>query len=169
LFEVLLGTQARKSSRQLAQREQVCRNSAAINGPFELACTIEATHLAANALSMLLDWMIDVPIAVHRGAENFGKRKHTGMLTRAVVVDRGGRLSRADKFIPRSNVYDCRRAAVQLLLSCPDLLQNGSNCRSVPRLTSMRSANHCKFRVSELELLVSATHYAGKRLKWLQG
>src|SRR6476469_5933251 len=166
---MLWGTQARKSLRQLAQCEPVCRNSAAINGAFETACTIDATHLAADALDFLLDWMIDVPIAIQRGAENFRKGKHAGMLTRAVVVDRGWRLSRADEFIARSNIYDCRGAAVQLLLSCLDLLQNGSNCRSVPRLTPMRSANHCKFCVSELELVGGATHYACKRLKWLQG
>jgi hypothetical protein len=169
LFDVLPGTQARKSLRQLAQCEQVCRNSTAINGAFEPACTIDATHLAADTLDFLLDWMIDVPIAVHRGAENFRKRKHAGMLTRAVVVDRGWSLSRADELIARSNIYDCRGAAVQLFLSCLDLLQNGSNCRSVAGLTPMRSANHCKFCISELESLVGATHYAGKRLKWLQG
>src|SRR5262249_33238939 len=140
-----------------------------INGAFEPACTIDATHLAADTLDFLLDWMIDVPIAVHRGAENFRKRKHAGMLTRAVVVDRGWSLSRADELIARSNIYDCRGAAVQLFLSCLDLLQNGSNCRSVAGLTPMRSANHCKFCISELELLIGATHYAGKRLKWLQG
>jgi hypothetical protein len=127
------------------------------------------THLAADALDFLLDWMIDVPIAVHRGAENFRKRKHAGMLTQAVVVDRGWRLSGADELIARSNIHYCRGTAVQVLLSCPDLLQNGSDCRSVPRLTPMRSTNHCKFCVSELELVVGATHYAGKRLKWLQG
>ncbi len=121
--------QARIPERDRGEREPIDRQTAAVDGRFDLVRGNSAEPLEDFA-DLLLDRVVRLPIAARRKPEEPAGEKQSRVLARAVVVQWAGRDAPAREAAGRSLVHRPRRAATEVSLS--ELRRPVLGCRFWP-------------------------------------